>query len=58
MHSAFTAAARATYFYITGIDTSARFFWEDFLANAVGAILFLYLLKLGNWAFKASKGSN
>jgi hypothetical protein len=57
LHSAFTAAARATYFYITGIDTSASFFWEDFLANAVGAILFLYLLKLGNWAFKASKGS-
>ena len=58
LHSAFTAAARATYFYITGIDTSASFFLEDFLANAVGAILFLYLLKLGNWAFKASKGSN
>jgi hypothetical protein len=56
LHSALTAAARAIYFYITGIDTSATFFWEDFLANAVGAILFLYLLKLGNWAFKASKG--
>jgi len=56
LHSAFTAAARAIYFYITGIDTSATFFLEDFLANAVGAILFLYLLKLGNWAFKASKG--
>jgi hypothetical protein len=56
LHSAFTAAARAIYFYITGIDTSATFFWEDFLANAVGAILFLYLLKVGNWAFKASKG--
>ena len=56
LHSAFTAAARAIYFYITGIDKSATFFWEDFLANAVGAILFLYLLKLGNWAFKANKG--
>ena len=56
LHSAFTAAARAIYFYATGIDTSATFFWEDFLANAVGAILFLYLLKVGNWAFKASKG--
>ena len=57
LHSVFTAAARATYFYITGIDTSASFFWEDFLANAVGAILFLYLLKLGHWAFKESKDS-
>jgi hypothetical protein len=56
LHSAFTAAARAAYFYITGIDTGTTFFWEDFLANAVGAVLFLYLLKLGNWAFKASKG--
>jgi len=57
LHSAFTAAARAIYFYITGIDTSATFFWEDFLANVVGAIFFLYLLKLGNWAFKVCKGS-
>lgn len=56
LHSAFTAVARAVYFYTTGIDTSATFFWEDFLANAVGAILLLYLLKLGNWAFKANKG--
>jgi len=56
LHSAFTAAARAIYFYITGIEISASFFWEDFMANAVGALLFLYLLKLGNWAFKASKG--
>jgi hypothetical protein len=56
LHSAFTAAARAIYFYITAIDTNATFFWVDFLANLVGAILFLYLLKLGNWAFKASKG--
>jgi hypothetical protein len=56
LHSVFTAAARAVYFYTTGIDTSATFFWEDFLANAVGAILFLYLLKVGNWAFKSSKG--
>jgi hypothetical protein len=55
-HSAFTATARAIYFYITGINTSASFFLEDFLANAVGAILFLYLLKVGNWAFKARKG--
>jgi len=56
LHSAFTATARAIYFFIAGINTNATFFWADFLANLVGAILFLYLLKLGNWAFKASKG--
>jgi hypothetical protein len=56
IHSVFTAAARAIYFYITGIEISASLFWEDLMANAVGALLFLYLLKLGNWAFKASKG--
>jgi hypothetical protein len=55
LHSALTAVARTIYFYITGIDTSATFFWKDFLANIVGAILFLYLLKVGNWAFKAGK---
>ena len=57
LHSAFTTATRAVYFYITGIDTSANFFEVDFLANAVGATLFLYLLKLGNWALKSSKGN-
>jgi hypothetical protein len=56
LHSALTTAARAVYFFITGLDTSATFFWVDFLANAVGAILFLYLLILGNWAFKSNKG--
>ena len=56
LHSAFTAAARAFYFYLTGIDTDATFFWDDFLANVVGAILFLYALKLGYWTIKASKG--
>jgi hypothetical protein len=56
LHSVFTSSARAIYFFITGIDSNATFFWEDFLANLVGAILFLYLLKVGNLAFKASKG--
>ena len=55
LHSAFTAATRAVYFYITDIDRSAAFFGVDFLANFVGAILALSLLKIGNWAFKASK---
>jgi hypothetical protein len=55
LHSAFTAATRAVYFYITGINQSAAFFGADFLANFVAAILFLYLLKLGNWAFKSTK---
>ena len=54
MHSVFTALARGAYFYITNISTSLTFIWADFLANIVGAILFLYLLKLGNWLFKAS----
>jgi hypothetical protein len=56
LHSVITTSARAVYFYIAGIDTSTTFFWVDFLANAIGAILFLYLLKLGIWAFKAKKG--
>jgi hypothetical protein len=55
LHSAFTAAARAVYFYITDIDRSAAFFGVDFLANFVGAILVLCLLKIGNWTFKANK---
>ena len=56
LHSAFTSTARAVYFYITDIDRNLTFFWADFLANFVGAILVLYLLKLGNWAFKSTKG--
>jgi hypothetical protein len=55
LHSTFTAAARAIYFFIAGIDTDDAFFWVDFLANLVGGIFFLYLLKIGNWTFKASK---
>ena len=55
LHSAFTSTTRAVYFYITDIDRSLTFFWADFLANFFGAILVLYLLKLGNWAFKTIK---
>jgi hypothetical protein len=33
----------------------ATFFWVDFLANAIGAILFLCLLKLGIGSLKQSK---
>jgi hypothetical protein len=55
LHSAFTAITRGVYFYTDDIDTSITFFWVDFLANAIGAILFLYLLKIGNWAFKSAK---
>ncbi len=54
LHSAFTSTARAAYFYITDIERSFSFFWGDFLANFVGAILFLYLLKLGNSIFKST----
>ena len=56
LHAAFTSAARGVYFYIADIDRSFTFFWADFLANFVGATLGFYLLKLGNWVFKASKG--
>ena len=55
LHSAFTSTARVAYFFITDSDRSFTLFWVDFLANFVGAILFLYLLKIGNWAFKESK---
>ena len=58
LHSVFTSTARAVYFYITDIDRSFAFFLADFLANFVGAILVLYLLKLGNWVFKANKGGS
>lgn len=57
MYSVFISTARAVYFYITDVDRSFSFFWADSLANAIGAILFLYLLKLGNLAFKTTKGS-
>jgi hypothetical protein len=57
LHSTFTAAARALYFYITDNDRGAVFFGADFLSNFVGAILALYLLKLGNWAFNSIKRS-
>jgi hypothetical protein len=55
LHSAISSTARAVYFYITDIDRSLTFIWADFWANFFGAILVLYLLKLGNWAFKAIK---
>jgi hypothetical protein len=56
LYSGLTAAIRGAYLYNTDITTSLALIWADFLGNAVGAFLFLYLLKIGNWAFKASKG--
>ena len=56
LYSGLTTVVRGAYFYITDATISPTFIWVDFLANAVGAFLFLYLLKLGNWVFKASKG--
>ena len=55
LYSGLTTVVRGAYFYITDATVSPTFIWVDFLANAVGAFLFLYLLKLGNWAFKAGK---
>jgi hypothetical protein len=55
LYSGLTALVRGVYLYITDITTSLALIWADLLANAVGAFLFLYLLKLGNWAFKSTK---
>ena len=55
LHSAFASTTRAAYFYITDIDRSLTFLWSDFVANFIGAILFLYLLKLGYWVLKSTK---
>jgi len=55
LYSGLTTVVRGAYFYSTDAAISPTFIWVDFLANAVGAFLFFCLLKLGNWAFKASK---
>jgi len=55
LYSGLTAVVRGIYLYNADITTSLASIWTDFLGNAVGAFLFLYLLKLGNWAFKSSK---
>jgi len=57
LYSGLTAVIRGAYLYHTDISASLALIWADFLGNAVGAFLFLYLLKIGNWAFKARKGS-
>jgi hypothetical protein len=57
LYSGLTAAIRGAYLYNSDSTTSLALIWTDFLGNAVGAFLFLYLLKLGNWAFKSTKGS-
>jgi hypothetical protein len=56
LYSGLTAVARGAYLYNTDITTSPDLIWADFLGNAVGAFLFLYLLKIGTWAFKSIKG--
>ena len=57
LYSGLTATVRGAYLYNSDITTSLSLIGADFLGNAVGAFLFLYLLKLGNWAFKSTKGS-
>ena len=56
LYSGLLALVRGAYFSINDINISASLIWTDFLGKAVGAFLFLYLLKLGNWAFKSIKG--
>ncbi len=56
LYSGLMAIVRGAYLYNTDITKSLAFIWADFLGNVVGAFLFLYLLKLGNWAFKSTKG--
>ncbi len=56
LYSGLTAAVRGAYLYNADITTSLAFIWADFLGNAVGAFLFLCLLKLCNLAFKSIKG--
>jgi hypothetical protein len=56
LYSGLTAIVRGAYLYNADITASTSLIGADFLGNAVGAILFLYLLKLVNCAFKGSKG--
>jgi hypothetical protein len=55
LYSGLTAAVRGAYLYNADITADLALIWADFLGNAVGSFLFLYLLKLGNWAFKSTK---
>jgi hypothetical protein len=57
LYSGLTAAIKGAYFYNSDITTSLTYIWSDFLGNVVGAFLFLYLLKLGNWVFQFLKGN-
>jgi hypothetical protein len=56
LYSGLLVAVRGAYFTINDIPVNAAFIWTDFLSKAVGALLFLYLLKLVNWSFKSIKG--
>ena len=57
LYSGLTAIVRGAYLYGADIIASLALIGADFLGNAVGATLFLYLLKLGNGAFKSTKGN-
>jgi hypothetical protein len=57
LYSGLAAIVRGAYLYSADIAANLAFIWVDFLGNAVGAFLFLCLLKLGNWAFKSNKGN-
>lgn len=55
LYSGLTAIIKGAYLYITYLSASLALILVDFLGNAVGAFLFLFLLKLGNWVFKPTK---
>jgi hypothetical protein len=55
LYSGLAAVVRGAYLYNADVAANLPFIWADFLSNAVGAFLFLCLLKLGNWAFKINK---
>jgi hypothetical protein len=55
LYSGLTAVVRGVFLYNTDTLANLTLIWADFLGNAVGAFLFLFLLKLGNLAFKSTK---
>lgn len=55
LYSGLTAVVRGTYLYNAVITANLVLIWPEFLGNVVGSLLFLCLLKLGNWAFKYTK---
>lgn len=55
LYSGLAAVVRGAYLYNSDVTANLAFIWADFMGNAVGAFLFLYSLKLGNWAIQLTK---